>query len=199
MKELIFATNNAHKVIEIQSAIGNAVNVISLKQAGIDIDIPEPHDTLEANALEKARTIHRLTNKNCFSEDTGLEVEALNGEPGVKTARYAGDEADPGKNMEKLLSKLKRVENRKARFRTVISLIYEGRGYLFEGVCEGRIGEFEKGAKGFGYDPIFLPSGSNRTFAEMALSEKNRYSHRKKAADRLVLFLQEHMVDTRTN
>jgi XTP/dITP diphosphohydrolase len=198
MDQLIFATNNSHKVIEIQSAIGSQIEVISLKQAGISIEIPEPHDTLEANASEKSRTIHQLTHKNCFSEDTGLEVEALNWEPGVKTARYAGDDADPQKNMEKLLNKLLKIENRRARFRTVISLIYEGKEYLFEGLCEGLIAERVMGSKGFGYDPVFIPSGSTRTFAEMDLVEKNRFSHRKKAADRLVLFLQQQIGNTRT-
>ncbi len=199
MNQLIFATNNSHKVKEIQSAIGGQLDVISLIQAGINIEIPEPHDTLEANASEKSRIIYQLTGKNCFSEDTGLEVAALNWEPGVKTARYAGNDADPGKNMEKLLNNLQGVQNRMARFRTVISLIYEGKEYLFEGVCDGNITDRPTGSGGFGYDPVFIPSGSNRTFAEMDLIEKNRFSHRRKAADRLVLFLQEHMVDTRTN
>jgi XTP/dITP diphosphohydrolase len=198
MNQLIFATNNSHKVKEIQSAIASQIDVISLKQAGIDIEIPEPHDTLEANASEKSRTIYQLTHKNCFGEDTGLEVEALNWEPGVKTARYAGNDANPEKNIEKLLNKLVNSQNRRARFRTVISLIYEGKEYLFEGVCEGHITDHIIGSRGFGYDPVFIPSGSNRTFAEMDLIEKNRFSHRKKAADRLVLFLQEQIIDTRT-
>lgn len=193
MTQLIFASNNPHKVMEIQSAIGNMINVISLKQAAIDIEIPEPYDTLESNASEKSKTIYRLTGKNCFSEDTGLEVEALNGRPGVKTARYAGEDADSEKNIEKLLSTLLLVNNRKARFRTVISLIYEGKEHLFEGICEGQIIDHKKGSGGFGYDPVFLPSGTNRTFAEMDMVEKNIFSHRKKAADRLVLFLQQQM------
>lgn len=193
MTQLIFASNNPHKVKEIQSAIGNMINVISLKQAAIDIEIPEPYDTLESNASEKSKTIYRLTGKNCFSEDTGLEVEALNGRPGVKTARYAGEDADSEKNIEKLLSTLLPVNNRKARFRTVISLIYEGKEHLFEGICEGQIIDHKKGSGGFGYDPVFLPSGTNRTFAEMDMVEKNIFSHRKKAADRLVLFLQQQM------
>ena len=131
MTQLIFATNNAHKVAEIQVAIGNIIQVISLQQAGIDIEIPEPHNSLEKNASEKSRTIYRLTNKNCFGEDTGLEVEALNGEPGVKSARYAGEEKDFDKNIEKLLKKLAVATNRKARFRTVISLIYGGEEVFF--------------------------------------------------------------------
>jgi XTP/dITP diphosphohydrolase len=195
--KLIFATNNQHKVEEIQAAIGRELEVISLQQAGIDIDIPEPHDTLEANASEKSKTIHRLTNQHCFSEDTGLEVEALNGEPGVKSARYAGEDKAFDKNIEKLLSRLGNGENRKARFRTVISLIWEEKEWLFEGICEGAITREPAGAGGFGYDPVFIPSGSDRTFAQMTMAEKNTISHRKKAADKLVLFLQNQVIKTR--
>lgn len=187
---LIFATNNAHKVEEIQSAIGNILEVISLKQAGIDIDIPEPHDTLEANASEKSSAIHRLTRQNCFSEDTGLEVAALGGEPGVKSARYAGEGRSAEDNIEKLLARLQGKKDRNARFRTVISLILDDKEHLFEGICEGRILEAPSGRQGFGYDPVFVPDGSTRTFAEMSLEEKNIYSHRRKAADKLVSFLQ---------
>lgn len=188
---IIFATNNAHKVEEIQLAIGNTLGVISLRQAGIDIDIPEPHDTLEANALEKSSTIHRLTGENCFSEDTGLEVTALNGEPGVKSARYAGDHGDTEKNIEKLLQKLAGTTDRRARFRTVISLIWQGHEHLFEGICEGHILETPVGSHGFGYDPVFVPEGDTRSFAQLSPEEKNRYSHRRKAADQLVSFLQQ--------
>ena len=195
--KLIFATNNQHKVEEIQAAIGRELEVISLQQAGIDIDIPEPHDTLEANASEKSQTIHRLTNQHCFSEDTGLEVEALNGEPGVKSARYAGEDKAFDKNIEKLLSRLGNGENRKARFRTVISLIWEGKEWLFEGICEGAITREPAGVGGFGYDPVFIPTGSDRTFAQMTMAEKNAISHRKKAADKLVLFLQNQVIKTR--
>ncbi len=193
MTKLIFATNNQHKVEEIQSAIGGAVEVISLRQAGIDIDIPEPHDTLEANASEKSRTIYRLTGPVGVSEDTGLETEALNGEPGVLSARYAGEEKSFEKNIEKLLNKLSSHSNRKAKFRTVISLILDGKEHLFEGICEGEIISSPRGSKGFGYDPVFVPVGSDRSFAEMTLEEKNKYSHRKKAADKLVAFLQERL------
>jgi XTP/dITP diphosphohydrolase len=195
--KLIFATNNQHKVEEIQAAIGSQLEVVSLKQAGIDIDIPEPHDTLEANASEKSRTIHQLTGQHCFSEDTGLEVEALNGEPGVKSARYAGEDKAFDRNVEKLLSKLGDQNNRKARFRTVISLIWEGREWLFEGICEGTITREPAGTGGFGYDPVFIPTGGDRTFAQMTMAEKNELSHRKKAADKLVLFLQEQVQKTR--
>lgn len=187
--QLIFATNNAHKVEEIQAAIGGSLNVISLHQAGIDIDIPEPHDTLEANASEKSRTIHRLTGSNCFSEDTGLEVTALGGEPGVKSARYAGEGRDFAANIDKLLHKLEDKTDRRARFRTVISLILDDKEHLFEGICEGRILAAPAGTGGFGYDPVFAPDGDTRSFAQMTMQEKGDYSHRKKAADQLIAFL----------
>ncbi len=188
---LIFATNNEQKVLEIRSAAGSNFNIITLKEAGIDIDIPEPHDTLEANATEKSFTINRLTQQDCFSEDSGLEVEALNGEPGVKSARYAGDERDFQANIAKVLEKLCGKENRKAKFRTVISLLLGGKEYLFEGVCEGTITKMQSGTKGFGYDPIFMPLGSNKTFAEMSMEEKNIFSHRSKATAKLVNFLKQ--------
>ena len=194
MLQLIFATNNAHKVEEIQAAIGDKIQVISLKQAGIDIDIPEPHDTLEANATEKSRTIQKLTGGNCFSEDTGLEVDALNGEPGVKSARYAGEDKAFDKNIDKLLTKLGNNNHRTARFRTVISLLWQDKEFLFEGICEGIIIQEKKGNQGFGYDPVFVPAGSTRTFAEMTMEEKGHFSHRKKAADKLVSFLQQQPV-----
>jgi XTP/dITP diphosphohydrolase len=188
---IIFATNNQHKVDEIRTAIGNSLDVISLREAGIDIDIPEPHDTLEANATEKSTTIHRLTGENCFSEDTGLEAMALNGEPGVKSARYAGEDRGFKKNIEKLLYRLEGKADRSARFRTVISLIWDGQEHLFEGVCKGQILFSPAGNDGFGYDPIFVPDGDTRSFAQMSLEQKNHYSHRRKAADQLVSFLQK--------
>lgn len=188
---LIFATNNENKVKEVQSALAGKLQLQTLKQAGIDIDIPEPHDTLEANALEKARVIHQMTGKDCFSEDTGLEVAALDGEPGVLSARYAGADKSMQANMEKLLRNLKGHENRKARFRTVVALIHKGQEHLFEGICEGKIIETPRGEGGFGYDPIFIPEGSDRTFAEMSMEEKGRFSHRKKAVARLVAFLNQ--------
>jgi XTP/dITP diphosphohydrolase len=186
---LIFATNNQHKVKEIRSVIGDHFNIITLKEAGIDIDIPEPHDTLEANAQEKAATIYNLTHQNCFSEDTGLEVAALNGEPGVKSARYAGDGRDFQANIDKLIAKLTPHSNRNARFRTVITLIINSKTYFFEGICEGHIIEKQQGLQGFGYDPVFIPVGSNKTFAEMSIEEKNTFSHRRKATDALIAFL----------
>jgi len=189
--KLIFATNNQHKVEEMQAAVGSAFELTSLKAAGIDIDIPEPHNTLEENASEKSWTIYNLYNTACFSEDTGLEVMALNGEPGVRSARYAGEDKAFQKNTDKLLLNLEGVENRDAQFRTVISLILNGKEYLFEGICKGTIVKLPKGKQGFGYDPVFQPAGETKTFAEMPLKEKELYSHRKKAAKKLVSFLQE--------
>ena len=190
MDTLIFATNNQHKVAEIRKVLEKTFEIVTLKEAGINIDIPEPHNTLEANASEKSKTIHELTGKNCFSEDTGLEVEALNGEPGVKSARYAGEGRSFEANIKKLLINLQHKENRKARFRTVISLILTDKEYLFEGICEGTILESGRGDNGFGYDPIFVPAGSEKAFAEMSIEEKNEFSHRKKAMEKLINFLQ---------
>ncbi len=187
--KLIFATNNQHKIDEIQFAVGNAFELVTLKGAGIDIEIPEPHPTLEENASEKSRTIYQLTGINCFSEDTGLEVKALGGEPGVRSARYAGEDKSFDKNIQKLLRELEGKKDRSARFRTVISLIIDGKEHFFEGICEGTVGKTSKGAKGFGYDPVFYPLGSPKTFAEMPVEEKHIYSHRRHATDQLVSFL----------
>ena len=189
MQTLIFATNNQHKVDEVKSIPGINYNIISLKEAGINIDIPEPYNTLEKNASEKSSVIYKLTEKNCFSEDTGLEVEALNGEPGVKSARYAGEDKSFEKNIEKLLFKMQGIENRNAQFRAVLSLILNGTEYTFEGACKGTILAYTKGEGGFGYDSVFLPSGAENTFAEMNMEEKNKFSHRKKAMDKLIDFL----------
>lgn len=187
--KLIFATNNQHKVDEIRSVTGNDLRIITLKEAGIDIDIPEPYNTLEENASGKSKTIFEMTAINCFSEDTGLEVAALNGAPGVKSARYAGDNRSFDANIEKLLLNLADKPDRSARFRTVISLLTDGKETLFEGICEGRIIEEKRGTQGFGYDPVFIPTGSAKTFAEMSMDEKNQFSHRKKATEKLVAFL----------
>ncbi len=189
MDNIIFATNNLNKVNEIRAVLKSKFNIITLKEAGIEIDIPEPHDTLEANAAEKSSTIFRLTKKNCFSEDTGLEVAALNGEPGVKSARYAGEGRSFDANIDKLLSKLETKSDKAARFRTVISLILDGKEYQFEGICAGKIISERRGGNGFGYDPIFIPDGSEKTFAEMEMGEKNKFSHRKKAMEKLINFL----------
>lgn len=194
-REIIFATNNANKVKEIKAVTGDALQILSLEEAGINIDIPEPHDTLEANASEKSAVIHSLTQKNCFSEDTGLEVEALNGEPGVKSARYAGDARDFQANINLLLHKLVDKENKSAQFRTVISLIWNSKEYLFEGICKGQITADQRGNQGFGYDPIFIPDGAEKCFAEMSMDEKNEFSHRKKAMNQLLDFLLNHLKD----
>jgi XTP/dITP diphosphohydrolase len=188
---LIFATNNTHKIGEIQAAIGQSLHVITLRDAGIDIDIPEPHDTLEANAREKSSTIHRITGQNCFGEDTGLEVQALGGQPGVLSARFAGAHRSDKDNTRLLLHRLKDQSDRRARFRTVISLIWNDRQHLFEGICEGHILKTPAGDNGFGYDPVFVPDGETRSFAQLTLTEKNKYSHRRKAADKLVAFLRQ--------
>jgi XTP/dITP diphosphohydrolase len=191
--ELIFATNNQHKVDEINAALNLVLKIKSLKQAGIDIEIEEPFESFEQNAREKCRVIHELTGLNCFAEDTGLEVPALGGAPGVRSARFAGEPPDHQANIDKLLSQLKGKSDRDAHFRTVICLVFEEKEYFFEGICEGRIIDVLRGSKGFGYDPVFIPTGTDKTFAEMEIDEKNRYSHRKKAADQLVLFLQHRM------
>lgn len=186
---IVFATNNQHKVDEIRSALPKDFSIISLKEAGIDIEIPEPYEKLEDNAAEKARTVHDLTKSNCFSEDTGLEVYSLDNEPGVHSARYAGEDRSFGKNIDKLLSKLDGALERSARFRTVICLITDENEHFFEGICEGSITTEKRGISGFGYDPVFVPTGSRRTFAEMTIEDKNGFSHRKKAMDKLVVFL----------
>ena len=189
MHTLIFATNNRNKVAEIQSLVGANFTIIPLKEAGIDIDIPEPHDQLEANAHEKAVTIFNLTHQNCFSEDTGLEIVALNGAPGVKSARYAGENSNAQANIDLVLSKMAGIENRTAQFRTVICLIWENQTYYFEGVCKGQILSNMQGENGFGYDPIFVPDGATKSFANMTMDEKNTFSHRKKAVKQLFDFL----------
>ena len=189
MHTIIFATNNEHKIKEIQSLVGNDFTIITLEQAGIDIDIPEPHDTLQENAYEKAITIENITKQNCFSEDTGLEIEALNGEPGVKSARYAGGDRNFQANIDKVLEKLNGITNRKAQFRTVICLLWNKDFFYFEGICKGRIAENMHGGEGFGYDPIFIPEGASKSFAEMTMEEKNKFSHRQKAVTQLFTFL----------
>ena len=189
LMKIIFATNNANKVAEIKAALPPGLEILSLKEAGINIDIPEPHDTLEANAVEKATVIYKLTGESCFSEDTGLEVAALNGAPGVHSARFAGDNATAQENIEKLMGFLKSGADRSARFRTVICLLLNGQQHLFEGICTGTITMEQSGSSGFGYDPVFVPDGASATFAQMTLQEKARYSHRRKALDKLVAFL----------
>lgn len=188
MNKLIFASNNQHKVDEMRSILGG-FEIMSLKEAGIDIDIPEPFNTLEENASEKSSVIYRLTKTNCFSEDTGLEVNALHGEPGVKSARYAGNLRSSQDNIELLLLNLEHEQDRSAQFRTILSLLIDGTEFLFEGICKGTILAYIRGNGGFGYDPVFVPDGSSKTFAEMEMSEKNLFSHRKKAMEKMLSFL----------
>ncbi|MBL0234553.1 MAG: RdgB/HAM1 family non-canonical purine NTP pyrophosphatase [Chitinophagaceae bacterium] len=189
MRTLIFATNNDHKAEEIRALLKNQVSIITLKEAGIEKDIPEPFDTLEENARAKSTAIYEWKAMDCFGEDTGLEVYALDMEPGVKSARYAGDDRSPEANIDKLLRKMEGLKDRRARFRTVISLLIDGKENLFEGICEGRITEGKKGSQGFGYDPVFIPEGAGKSFAEMTMEEKGRYSHRGIAVQKLVAFL----------
>lgn len=194
MHTLIFATNNQNKVNEIQSLVGEDFKIIPLKAAGIDIDIPEPHATLQENAAEKANTIFSLTQQNCFSEDTGLEIESLQGAPGVNSARYAGEDRDFQANIDKVLLNLAGTKNRNAQFRTVICLIWKDathglQTHYFEGICKGQIATEMHGDKGFGYDPIFIPDGATKSFAQMSMDEKNKYSHRQKAVTQLFEFL----------
>lgn len=191
MKELIFATHNPNKLIEIRSLLRGDISIISLDEAGLHDDIPEPHDTIEANAREKSSVIYRLTGKDCFGEDTGLEVIALHGAPGVYSARYAGPQKSASDNIKWLLQNMKGIIHREAQFKTVISLFLEGKAYQFEGICKGAIALSSQGNNGFGYDPVFIPHGSDKTFAEMDLEEKNSYSHRAKAFVKLKNFLEE--------
>ena len=189
MRKIIFASNNKHKAEEIRAVLGGQFDIITLKEAGITIDIPEPHETLTENAREKSMVIHRLTGMDCFSEDTGLEVDALNGSPGVKSARYAGEQANADDNLQKLLFEMKGITNRAARFRTVISLILDGQEHVFEGNCEGSIAATASGTTGFGYDPVFIPAQHDKTFAELGIDVKSSISHRKKAIEKMTAFL----------
>lgn len=194
---IVFATNNAHKLQEVRQILGGRFEVRSLKEIGCFDELPETHFTLEENSLEKARYVHEHYGYDCFADDTGLEVEALNGEPGVFSARYAGEGHDSEANMRKLLSKLEECEaekgtaaNRKARFRTVVSLIYHGEEHQFEGIVNGEIAREKHGTDGFGYDPIFMPEEKHGTltFAEMSAEDKNAISHRGRAMQKLVQF-----------
>jgi XTP/dITP diphosphohydrolase len=182
-------SNNTHKAEEIRAVLGSQFDIITLKEAGIEIDIPEPHETLQENAREKSMVIHRLTGLDCFSEDTGLEVDALNGAPGVRSARYAGEHANTNDNLQKLLAEMKGISNRAARFRTVISLVLNGQEYIFEGDCEGTITESASGTAGFGYDPVFMPAQYDQTFAALGIEVKSAISHRKKAIAKMTAFL----------
>ena len=187
--KLVFATNNRNKLKEIQHLLGQHFLLQSLRDIGCVEDIPEPHDTLEENALEKTRFVYRNYQMDCFADDTGLEIAALNGAPGVISARYAGENKDDRANVQKVLEKLEGIPQREARFRTVISLILREKEYLFEGVINGKIIHQCRGDEGFGYDPVFVPEGYDKTFAEMSLAEKNTISHRARAFQKLINFL----------
>ena len=188
-KKLVVATNNTHKLEEISAILGEEMELLSLKDIQCNADIPETADTLEGNARQKAQYIYNNYGMNCFADDTGLEVEALNGAPGVFSARYAGDGHDSEANMQKLLQELEGKENRKAQFRTAICLIMEGQEYLFEGIVKGKIIEEKRGGAGFGYDPVFVPEGYDLTFAELGNDIKNTISHRARAVEKLCTFL----------
>lgn len=187
--ELVFATNNQHKLAEIQAIVGEHFKLLSLREIGCNEEIPEEQDTLEGNASQKAFFIYNKYGYNCFADDTGLEIEALNGEPGVFSARYAGEDKNPEANIDKVLGKLAKINNRKARFRTVISLVINGTEHQFEGIVDGEILKERRGNSGFGYDPVFLPDGFSQSFAEMNLQDKNQISHRGRAVAKLAEYL----------
>ena len=191
-RKLVFATNNAHKLDEIRAILGDEIEIVSLADIGCHTDIPETADTLEGNALQKARYVYEHYHCDCFADDTGLEVEALDGAPGVHTARYAyPDRHDPEANTRKLLDALKEKSSRRAQFRTVIALILNGEEHLFDGRVEGSIATEKRGTEGFGYDPVFIPEDSGKTFAELGVEAKNRISHRARAVALLCEFLRQ--------
>ena len=187
--KLVFSTNNKNKIKEIKSLIGSSFELLSLEEIDCNEDIPETSDTIEGNALQKAQYVYENYKYNCFADDTGLEIESLNGAPGVYSARYAGEQKLADDNMNKVLSELDGAENQRAQFKTVIALIIDGREYLFEGVVQGEITSKKSGLAGFGYDPIFKPLGYNVTFSEMSMEEKNKISHRGKAVRKLINYL----------
>jgi XTP/dITP diphosphohydrolase len=189
VKKIIFATNNPHKLTEVRHHLKGLYEVVSLKEMGFTEEIPEPYETLEENALTKSKTIYDKYGLDCFADDTGLEVEALDGAPGVYSARYAGPNCTFDDNVNKMLREMKGKTNRNARFRTVVSLILEGQEHFFEGEVKGAILTARDGEEGFGYDPIFIPDGFEKSFARMSLDEKNSISHRGKAMAKLVAFL----------
>ena len=189
--ELVFATNNKHKLKEISALAGEHFVIRGLEEMGICEEIPEEQETLSGNASQKAWYIYKLTGANCFADDTGLEIDALDGRPGVFSARYAGPACSPQDNMDKVLAEMHGNINRKANFRTVISLIIDGTEYQFEGAVDGQMLTERHGAEGFGYDPIFMPDGFTLSFAEMALADKNKISHRGRATQKLIAFLKD--------
>ncbi len=193
--KIVFATNNRHKLEELRQIAGDKIEILGLKDIGCDADIPETGDTLEANALQKARYVWEHYGIDCFADDTGLEVDALGGEPGVRSARYApGEGHDSQANMALLLRNMEGVSDRKARFRTVIALILGGKEHIFEGKVEGDIMEQPSGEQGFGYDPVFRPQGWTKTFAEASPEEKNSVSHRGRAVRRLLSFINDNLI-----
>lgn len=187
--KIVFATSNAGKMNEAQFLLGEQYNIISLKDLNFFDDIPEPYDTFMENAIEKANIIYKKFKINCFAEDTGLIIDALGGKPGVKTARFAGENCTSDDNINKTLHLLQGVSNRTARFKTVVALIIAGNIHTFEGICEGSITTTRAGSSGFGYDPIFVPKGCQKTFAELSQQEKSTISHRAKAINKLIDFL----------
>ncbi|MFH0843184.1 MAG: non-canonical purine NTP diphosphatase [Bacteroidota bacterium] len=187
--QLVFATNNEHKLKEIRHLLGDIFTLLSLTDININDDIPENEPDLEGNALHKARHINRLVNMNVFADDTGLEIEALGGLPGVHSARFAGESKNSDANIEKVLKMMGDTHNRRARFRTVIALVLNGKEYVFDGIVNGTIIKEKRGKEGFGYDPVFVPDGSDITFAQMPLDQKNKISHRARAFEKLRHFL----------
>lgn len=191
----IFATNNPNKLKEVRHIANNKFNIVGIDEFGITEELPETQNTLEGNALQKAKYLYEKISKNCFADDTGLEVEALNGRPGIFSARYAGEGKSSIDNIKKLLNELKDCSNRSAQFRTVVALILNGKEYLFEGIIKGKIIDELKGENGFGYDPVFVPLGFEKTFAELPLNIKNTISHRAQAFEKLFNFLKHYEVD----
>ena len=189
MKTIVFATNNRHKLEEVRAIISGKIDIVSLSDIGCNDDIPETADTLEGNALLKAKYVKERFGYDCFADDTGLEVNVLNGAPGVFSARYAGENHDAVANMDKLINTLKGEQNRNAQFRTVIALLIDDKEILFEGIIKGTIIEDKRGTTGFGYDPIFIPDGYDKTFAELGTDDKNKISHRAIAANKCAAWL----------
>jgi len=189
--ELIIASQNQNKLVEFKKILGDKINLFSLSDIGLNQEIPENEKTIKKNAMFKAKFVNTQTGKNVFADDTGLEIDSLNGEPGVYSARYSGVERNSDKNIELVLTKLKNKSNRNSRFKTIISLILDGKSVNFEGVVEGKITEEKRGSNGFGYDPIFQPNGYASTFGEMSLNEKNKISHRSIAINKMVQYLKE--------
>jgi len=189
--ELIIASQNQNKLVEFKKILGDKINLFSLSDIGLNQEIPENEKTIKKNAMFKAKFVNTQTGKNVFADDTGLEIDSLNGEPGVYSARYSGVDRNSDKNIELVLRKLKNKANRNSRFKTIISLIIDGKSVNFEGVVEGKITEEKRGSNGFGYDPIFQPKGYASTFGEMSLKEKNKISHRSIAINKMVQYLKE--------